>query len=196
MHTFCQHCINQWRANSERETRCPQCRAPITSEGRNLLIDNMINIMVDLFSEEKKKNREDLVRQRQDLSRNQPTPRAPAFQIFEDGRPVLIMECIRSHLFLFVPFILLKKCCAAISNVPVVIRITVDRTPPTETVSSTTTPNHVAMERQVLPVRSLVRPRTPIPSIQPRLPRDRPFGFSSDRGERIRAQLGAMNRHL
>ena len=52
------------------------------------------------------------------------------------------------------------------------------------------------MERQVLPVRSLVRPRTPFPSIQPRLPRDRPFGFSSDRGERIRAQLGAMNRRL
>ncbi len=71
MHTFCKYCINQWRTNSKskktQENGCPICRAPITFLGRNLLIDNVIGVMVNLLTEEKKKSREDLFQKRREM---------------------------------------------------------------------------------------------------------------------------------
>ncbi|EFX72095.1 hypothetical protein DAPPUDRAFT_326474 [Daphnia pulex] len=64
MHTFCQHCVREWKKN---KVECPICRAPITTEGRNLLVDNMIDAMVSSLSEETKNRRKELVIQRQEL---------------------------------------------------------------------------------------------------------------------------------
>ncbi|XP_046447059.1 E3 ubiquitin-protein ligase rnf8-B-like isoform X2 [Daphnia pulex] len=64
MHTFCQHCVREWKKN---KVECPICRAPITTEGRNLLVDNMIDAMVSSLSEETKNSRKKLVIQRQEL---------------------------------------------------------------------------------------------------------------------------------
>ena len=69
MHTFCQFCINQWKKN---KVECPVCRAQITTEGRNLLIDNMIDAMVCTLSEEIRNRRKELVKQRQELNVQQP----------------------------------------------------------------------------------------------------------------------------
>uniref|UniRef100_A0A0P5L0Q4 E3 ubiquitin-protein ligase CHFR n=1 Tax=Daphnia magna TaxID=35525 RepID=A0A0P5L0Q4_9CRUS len=63
MHTFCQYCVQQWKKN---KVECPICRAPITTEGRNLLVDNMIDAMVKTLSEETKNRRKELVRERQE----------------------------------------------------------------------------------------------------------------------------------
>lgn len=49
------------------QEECPICRAPITSEGRNLLVDNMIDAMVKTLSEETRNRRKELVHQRQEL---------------------------------------------------------------------------------------------------------------------------------
>ncbi len=64
MHTFCQFCVNQWKKN---KVECPICRAPITTEGKNILVDNMIDAMVCSLSEELKNRRKELVKQRQEL---------------------------------------------------------------------------------------------------------------------------------
>lgn len=64
MHTFCQFCINVWKMN---RAECPQCRNPITSEGRNLVVDNMIEAMLANMSEEVQKRRKELVESRKAL---------------------------------------------------------------------------------------------------------------------------------
>ncbi|KAI9565448.1 hypothetical protein GHT06_009240 [Daphnia sinensis] len=61
MHTFCQYCVQQWKNN---KVECPICRAPITTEGRNLLVDNMIDAMVKTLSEETQNRRKELMHQR------------------------------------------------------------------------------------------------------------------------------------
>lgn len=64
MHTFCLYCVNLWKAN---KLDCPQCRQPITSEGRNLVVDNMIDAMVANMSEEVQNRRKELVELRKAL---------------------------------------------------------------------------------------------------------------------------------
>lgn len=68
MHTFCQYCVNQWKKN---KVECPICRAPITTEGRNLLVDNMIDAMVNSLSEDMKTGRKKLLEQRKELAQQQ-----------------------------------------------------------------------------------------------------------------------------
>lgn len=70
MHTFCQYCVDQWKKN---KVECPVCRAPITREGRNLIIDNMIDAMVSSLSEEIKNGRKKLLEQRRELAKHQST---------------------------------------------------------------------------------------------------------------------------
>ena len=72
MHTFCLYCINLWKAN---KLECPQCRQPITSEGRNLVVDNMIDAMVANMSEEVQSKRKELVESRKALEAAQEAER-------------------------------------------------------------------------------------------------------------------------
>ena len=61
-HTFCQYCIDRWKKNKKD---CPTCRAPITSESRVLAIDNLLEKIASKLSEEIKKNRETLIKERE-----------------------------------------------------------------------------------------------------------------------------------
>lgn len=70
MHTFCQYCLNQWKKN---KVECPICRTPITTEGRNLLVDNMIDAMLNSLSEEMQNRRKELVKQRLEYAKLQAT---------------------------------------------------------------------------------------------------------------------------
>ncbi|XP_046464416.1 E3 ubiquitin-protein ligase rnf8-A-like [Daphnia pulex] len=63
-HTFCQHCVREWKKN---EVECSICRAPITTEGRNPFVDDVIDAMVSSLSEEAKNRRNELVLKRQVL---------------------------------------------------------------------------------------------------------------------------------
>ncbi|KZR98649.1 Uncharacterized protein APZ42_005834 [Daphnia magna] len=69
MHTFCQYCVAQWK-NESPAAGCPVCREPTTFERRNFLVDNMIAIMVSLYSEDEKISRKELVKQQEELHRN------------------------------------------------------------------------------------------------------------------------------
>ncbi|KAG0719505.1 E3 ubiquitin-protein ligase RNF8 [Chionoecetes opilio] len=57
-HTFCKYCIDRWK-KTKRE--CPNCRLPITSESRSLVVDNFIEKVVPTLSEEMKKKRVQLL---------------------------------------------------------------------------------------------------------------------------------------
>ncbi|XP_057373599.1 E3 ubiquitin-protein ligase rnf8-A-like [Daphnia carinata] len=90
MHTFCQYCVTQWKSfekNRAPVISCPVCREPIVSEKRNFSIDNIVGIMVEVWPEEEKNNRKDLVKQHQELTRNllsglrQPGTTNPFYQI-------------------------------------------------------------------------------------------------------------------
>ncbi|XP_045601879.2 E3 ubiquitin-protein ligase RNF8 isoform X2 [Procambarus clarkii] len=60
-HTFCRYCIDQWKKNKKE---CPNCRAPITSETRSLVVDNFIEKIVPTLSEEMKRRRAEIVAER------------------------------------------------------------------------------------------------------------------------------------
>ncbi|KAI9556474.1 hypothetical protein GHT06_016262 [Daphnia sinensis] len=90
MHTFCQFCITQWKSfekNRASVIGCPVCREPIVSEKRNFSTDNIIDIVVDFYSDEEKNNRKELVKQYQELTQNllsglrQPGTTNPFYQI-------------------------------------------------------------------------------------------------------------------
>lgn len=73
MHTFCQYCISQWKhfeRTREVEAGCPVCRQTTTSEKRNYFADNLIEIMVDCYSEEEKNSRKVLVAHLQEMTQN------------------------------------------------------------------------------------------------------------------------------
>ena len=67
MHTFCSYCIKQWKKN---KIACPVCRKGITSENRNYLVDNVVNIVSNFQEEEEKHNRKELVQQHKELIEN------------------------------------------------------------------------------------------------------------------------------
>ena len=75
-HTFCKQCIETWRnSNHENHEFCPNCRAEVTLISPNqvlkIFIEDFIN---DLFSEEAKKSRTELI---SDRLRSQPIPQTP-----------------------------------------------------------------------------------------------------------------------
>lgn len=62
-HTFCDHCIKEWM---KKKKVCPNCRAPIQSLNRSLVIDNFINDIFDKHNDERlKAERRQLVHSRQ-----------------------------------------------------------------------------------------------------------------------------------
>ncbi|KAK3542468.1 hypothetical protein QTP86_025875 [Hemibagrus guttatus] len=60
-HSFCQHCIADWR---RRKDECPICRQPIVSQARSLVLDNCIDRMVENLSTEMRERRTILISQR------------------------------------------------------------------------------------------------------------------------------------
>ncbi|XP_076873782.1 E3 ubiquitin-protein ligase rnf8 isoform X2 [Brachyhypopomus gauderio] len=60
-HSFCQHCIRDWR---RRKDECPICRQPIAAQTRSLVLDNCIDRMVENLSAEMRDRRQALVTQR------------------------------------------------------------------------------------------------------------------------------------
>ncbi|XP_018599027.1 E3 ubiquitin-protein ligase rnf8 isoform X2 [Scleropages formosus] len=60
-HSFCLHCIGEWR---KRKDECPICRQVIASQTRSLVLDNCIDRMVDNLSVEMKERRQALISQR------------------------------------------------------------------------------------------------------------------------------------
>ncbi|KAF5898632.1 E3 ubiquitin-protein ligase RNF8 isoform X1 [Clarias magur] len=62
-HSFCQHCIADWR---RRKDECPICRQPIVSQARSLVLDNCIDRMVENLSTVMRERRTALISQRKD----------------------------------------------------------------------------------------------------------------------------------
>ncbi|XP_070705402.1 E3 ubiquitin-protein ligase rnf8 isoform X2 [Pempheris klunzingeri] len=60
-HSFCCHCINQWR---KKKDECPICRQSIQSQTRCLALDNCINSMVENLSLDMKARRQTLITER------------------------------------------------------------------------------------------------------------------------------------
>lgn len=60
-HSFCRHCIEQWR---KKKDECPICRRAIQSQTRCLALDNCIDSMVDNLSLDMKSRRQTLITER------------------------------------------------------------------------------------------------------------------------------------
>ncbi|XP_058470405.1 E3 ubiquitin-protein ligase rnf8 isoform X2 [Solea solea] len=60
-HSFCSHCIQQWR---KKKDECPICRRAIQSQTRCLALDNCIDSMVENLSLDMKARRQTLITQR------------------------------------------------------------------------------------------------------------------------------------
>ncbi|XP_067338785.1 E3 ubiquitin-protein ligase rnf8 isoform X2 [Channa argus] len=62
-HSFCCHCIKQWR---KKKDECPICRQAIQSQTRCLALDNCIDRMVENLSLDMKARRQTLISERKD----------------------------------------------------------------------------------------------------------------------------------
>ncbi|XP_075939979.1 E3 ubiquitin-protein ligase rnf8 isoform X1 [Anarhichas minor] len=60
-HSFCRHCIQQWR---KKKDECPICRQAIQSQTRCLALDNCIDSMVENLSLDMKSRRQTLITER------------------------------------------------------------------------------------------------------------------------------------
>uniref|UniRef100_A0A9J8CQG9 E3 ubiquitin-protein ligase CHFR n=1 Tax=Cyprinus carpio carpio TaxID=630221 RepID=A0A9J8CQG9_CYPCA len=60
-HSFCQHCIREWR---KRKDKCPMCWQTITSQTRSLVLDNCIDRMVENLSADMRERRLALINER------------------------------------------------------------------------------------------------------------------------------------
>ncbi|XP_068433873.1 E3 ubiquitin-protein ligase rnf8 isoform X2 [Clinocottus analis] len=65
-HSFCSHCIKQWR---KKKDECPICRRAIQSQTRCLALDNCIDSMVENLSLDMKSRRQTLISERKGESR-------------------------------------------------------------------------------------------------------------------------------
>ncbi|XP_051953968.1 E3 ubiquitin-protein ligase rnf8-like isoform X2 [Xyrauchen texanus] len=60
-HSFCQHCIREWR---RRKDKCPICWQTVLSQTRSLVLDNCIDRMVENLSADMRERRVALVTER------------------------------------------------------------------------------------------------------------------------------------
>lgn len=63
-HSFCLHCIREWR---KRKDECPICRQAIQSQTPSLVLDNCIDRMVDNLSPDMKERRQALIIERKEV---------------------------------------------------------------------------------------------------------------------------------
>ncbi|XP_051952050.1 E3 ubiquitin-protein ligase rnf8-like isoform X1 [Xyrauchen texanus] len=63
-HSFCQHCIREWRC---RKDKCPMCWQTILSQTRSLVLDNCIDRMVENLSADMRERRAALITERKGL---------------------------------------------------------------------------------------------------------------------------------
>lgn len=76
-HSFCQHCIGQWK---NRKDKCPMCWQTITSQTRSLVLDNCIDRMVENLSADMRERRLALISER----KGQPAVASPAVVVIHD----------------------------------------------------------------------------------------------------------------
>ncbi|XP_060711385.1 E3 ubiquitin-protein ligase rnf8-A-like isoform X3 [Hemiscyllium ocellatum] len=63
-HSFCCHCILEWR---KRKEECPICRQPIHTQSRSVVLDNCIERMLENLTEAMRERRKQLLRERKAL---------------------------------------------------------------------------------------------------------------------------------
>ena len=67
-HVFCQSCMKNWSKecndDERKELTCPNCRANIDDENRNLYLENMIDVIFNEADVNMKHDRDKLIRQR------------------------------------------------------------------------------------------------------------------------------------
>ncbi|XP_078062657.1 E3 ubiquitin-protein ligase rnf8-B-like [Mustelus asterias] len=63
-HSFCCHCILEWR---KRKEECPICRQTIRSQTRSVVLDNCIERMLESLSETVRDRRQQLLKERKAL---------------------------------------------------------------------------------------------------------------------------------
>uniref|UniRef100_A0A8C1Z0Z4 E3 ubiquitin-protein ligase CHFR n=1 Tax=Cyprinus carpio TaxID=7962 RepID=A0A8C1Z0Z4_CYPCA len=76
-HSFCQHCIREWR---KRKDKCPMCWQTITSQTRSLVLDNCIDRMVENLSADMRERRLALINER----KGQKASVSPAVVVIND----------------------------------------------------------------------------------------------------------------
>ncbi|XP_043076273.1 E3 ubiquitin-protein ligase rnf8 isoform X2 [Puntigrus tetrazona] len=76
-HSFCQHCIREWR---NRKDKCPMCWQTITSQTRSLVLDNCIDRMVENLSADMRERRLALINER----KGQKASVSPAVVVIND----------------------------------------------------------------------------------------------------------------
>ena len=64
-HTFCRHCIDMWIKKNKVCPLCPNCRTPIKSMTRSLVVDNFIEKMLESLTPEQMERRKQLIKERQ-----------------------------------------------------------------------------------------------------------------------------------
>ncbi|XP_077297459.1 uncharacterized protein LOC143919131 isoform X2 [Arctopsyche grandis] len=60
-HSFCHYCIKSWK---KQKPQCPICRAKITSEQPNIIINSVIDKIIVKLDEDAKKHRSSIIQQR------------------------------------------------------------------------------------------------------------------------------------
>merc|ERR1712223_864955 len=67
-HVYCQYCLESWKKDCKKKKKsytCPNCRSVISSSVRSIHLDNLITAIFSDANEEVKKDREELVKERQ-----------------------------------------------------------------------------------------------------------------------------------
>ncbi|XP_072356700.1 E3 ubiquitin-protein ligase rnf8 [Scyliorhinus torazame] len=80
-HSFCCHCILEWR---KRKEECPICRQPICSQSRSIVLDNCIERMLESLSDSVREHRLQLINQRKALKTKSTSLTKSASSSFED----------------------------------------------------------------------------------------------------------------
>ncbi|KAL8618343.1 hypothetical protein ACOMHN_047415 [Nucella lapillus] len=65
-HAFCSLCLRQWLAVKKE---CPNCRSPVTSQMRSIVMDNYIDRMVEQLSADMKQRRTQMVAERKEAEK-------------------------------------------------------------------------------------------------------------------------------
>jgi len=68
-HVYCQYCLERWKKDCKKNNKpytCPNCRSKITNSVRSIHLDNLIAAIFRDANDEVKKDREELIKDRQE----------------------------------------------------------------------------------------------------------------------------------